>query len=235
VEPPVNLLAALENGLFALGQVLRFPVFALLWVCVATAVFMSGSCVVDAVARRRERRGFQITSWLRSGRVLGAPPARTRELPTALRQLLARIEDARVAGTLGHGGLAHLLMQQEERARRRLSAARTMVRVGPSLGLLGTLIPMGSSLASMATGNLEAMAGQMVVAFTSTIIGLATGTAAYVVAAVRHNWVNETVRDERFLAERVAIELEEDDLSLAAAAAAVRDVDADLQVGMRGE
>ncbi len=73
-----------------------------------------------------------------------------------------------------------------------------MVRVGPSLGLLGTLIPMGSSLASMAAGNLEAMAGQMVVAFTSTIIGLATGTLAYVVAAARQNWVTETIREQRY-------------------------------------
>jgi biopolymer transport protein ExbB/TolQ len=235
MEPAVNVLAALENGLFALGQVLRFPVFALLWVCVAVSVFMAGSCAVDAVARRRERHGFQVTRWLKEGRVLGAPPTRIRQLPTALRQLLARIEEARAAGTLGNGGLAHLLMQQEERARRRLSAARTMVRVGPSLGLLGTLIPMGSSLASMATGNLEAMAGQMVVAFTSTIIGLATGTIAYVVAAVRHNWVNETVRDERFLAERVAAELEDEELQANVRAAAVSEVDADLQVGMRGE
>ena len=234
MEPPVNVLAALENGLFALGQVLRFPVFALLWVCVAAAVFMAGSCAVDAVARRRERRGFQVTAWMKAGRVLGAPAARTRELPTALRHLLVRIEEGRAAGTLGDGGLAHLLMQQEEHSRRRLSAARTMVRVGPSLGLLGTLIPMGSSLASMATGNLEAMAGQMVVAFTSTIIGLATGTIAYVVAAVRHNWVNETVRDERFLAERVAVELEGHEL-LANAPAGVSDVDADLQVGIKGE
>ena len=234
MESPLNILAALENGLFALGQVLRLPVFALLWVCVGASVFMAGSCAVDAVARRRERRGFQVTAWLKAGRVLGAPPARIRELPTALRHLLARIDEARTAGTLGDGGLAHLLMQQEEHARRRLSAARTMVRVGPSLGLLGTLIPMGSSLASMATGNLEAMAGQMVVAFTSTIIGLATGTIAYVVAAVRHNWVNETVRDERFLAERVAIELEGDELR-GNAPVAVTDVDADLQGGIRGE
>jgi biopolymer transport protein ExbB/TolQ len=206
----VNLLAALENGLFALGQVLRFPVFALLWGCVLVAVFMAGSCVVDAAARRRERRGFRITAWLRSGSAIDAPAPRVRELPAPLRQLLARIQEARTQGTLGHGGLAHLLMEQEGRARRRLDAARTMVRVGPSLGLMGTLIPMGSSLASMATGNLEAMAGQMVVAFTSTIIGLATGTLAYVVAAVRHTWVNETVRDERFLAERIAVELEAD-------------------------
>jgi len=200
----VNLLEILEKGLFALGQVLRFPVFLLLWVCVAVSVFMAASCVMDAAARRRERHGFQITKWLRGGPVLDAPPARVRELPSALRQLLARIEEARGQGTLGDGGLAHLLMEQEGKARRRLDAARTMVRVGPSLGLMGTLIPMGSSLASMATGNLEAMAGQMVVAFTSTIIGLATGTLAYVVAAVRHSWVNETVRDERYLAERVA-------------------------------
>lgn len=204
----MNLLAALENGLFALGQVLRFPVFALLWACVLVSVFMAGTCVVDAVARRRERRGFDIKRWLRMGTVLDAPAARLQELPAALRQLLARIHEARAEGALAEGGLAHLLMEQEGRARKRLDAARTMVRVGPSLGLMGTLIPMGSSLASMATGNLEAMAGQMVVAFTSTIIGLATGTLAYVVAAARHHWVNETVRDERYLAEHVAQELE---------------------------
>jgi biopolymer transport protein ExbB/TolQ len=209
VEPPVNVLAALENGLFALGQVLRFPVFALLWVCVLVSVFMAGACIVDAVARRRERSHFEITRWLRAGTVLDAPAARVQELPAALRQLLRRIHQARAEGGLAEGGLAHLLMEQEGRARKRLDAARTMVRVGPSLGLMGTLIPMGSSLASMATGNLEAMAGQMVVAFTSTIIGLATGTLAYVVAAARHHWVNETVRDERYLAEHVARELEQ--------------------------
>ena len=63
----MNLLPILENGLFALGQVLRFPVFVLLWVCVASAVFMAASCVVDFVARRRERRSFDITGWLKSG------------------------------------------------------------------------------------------------------------------------------------------------------------------------
>ena len=48
----------------------------------------------------------------------------------------------------------------------------------------------------------------MIVAFTTTIIGLACGTIAYVVTAVRQNWVNETVREQRFIAERVAAELE---------------------------
>ena len=79
--------------------------------------------------------------------------------------------------------------------------------MGPSLGLLGSLIPMGTALAALTAGNLEAMAGQMVVAFTTTIVGLSAGTVAFVVQVVRHAWVNETVREQRFLAERLAGEL----------------------------
>ncbi len=204
----MNLLSILENGLFALGQVLRFPVFLLLWVCVAAAVFMAGSCLVDFVARRRERRTFDITTWLKSGPAIQASAARLGMLPAGLRQMLNDVEDARAQGALGDGGLEHLVLEREERVRRPLNLARMMVRVGPSLGLLGTLIPMGSSLASMAAGNLEAMAGQMVVAFTSTIIGLATGTLAYVVAAARQNWVTEIIREQRYVAEQVAREME---------------------------
>ncbi len=208
----MNILAALENGLFALGQVLRFPVMALLWVCVIAALFMSGSCVADWVVRRRERQGFDLDLWLRRGAVLDADDARKRALPSTLRKLLAEVEQGRADDTLGDGGLEHLVLESEESVRKTLSGPRMLVKVGPALGLLGTLIPMGTSLASLAAGNLEAMSGQMVVAFTTTIIGLATGTLAYVVASVRLAWVNEAVREQRFLAERVSGELARPDV-----------------------
>jgi biopolymer transport protein ExbB/TolQ len=202
----LNLLGILENGLFALGQVLRFPVMVLLWVCVASALFLAGSCLVEAVGRRRERRGFSLNAWLKAGPVLHAD-ARRQTLPMPLKTLLMDVERGRTERTLGGGGFEHLVLAREEQVRRSLVAPRMLVKVGPSLGLLGTLIPMGSSLASLAAGNLEAMAGQMVVAFTTTIVGLATGTLAYVVAAVRQGWVNETVHEQRYLAERIAGEL----------------------------
>ena len=203
----MNLLGLLENGLFALGQVLRFPVMLLLWLSVAAALFMAGGCFVEFLSRRRERRGFDLTAWLRSGPALTADSARRQRLPSFLRDLLIDVEKSRSEGTTEHGGLEHLVLTREEQLRRSLTGSRMLVKVGPSLGLLGTLIPMGASLASLAAGNLEAMAGQMVVAFTTTIIGLATGTLAYVVAVVRQGWVNETVHDQRFLAERIATEI----------------------------
>jgi len=207
MEATMSLLHILENGLFALGQVLRFPVMALLWVCVVVSLFMAGRCMVDFVARRRERRGFDLDLWLKRGPVLDSGETRRRTLPFMLRQLLRDVEAARAEDTLGNGGLEHLVLEYEERVRATLTGPRMLVKVGPALGLLGTLIPMGTSLASLAAGNLEAMAGSMVVAFTSTIIGLATGTLAYVVASVRLAWVNETVREQRYMAERIAAEL----------------------------
>lgn len=203
----MNILGLLENGLFALGQVLRFPVMTLLWACVIAALFMAGGCLVEFLARQRERRGFNLDVWLRAGPVLTATEERRRSLPAFLRVLLLDIERVRRDGTLGDGSLENLVLTREEHVRRSLVGPRMLVKVGPSLGLLGTLIPMGSSLASLAAGNLEAMAGQMVVAFTTTIIGLATGTLAYVVAVVRQGWVTETVHEQRYLAERMAGEL----------------------------
>lgn len=203
----MNVLGMLENGLFAVGQILRFPVMVLLWCCVAASIFLAGSALVEFAARRRERSGFTLTEWLRAGSVVGADPARVRQLPSPLRHLLADVDTRRAGRMLGDGGLEHVVLAREETIKRALTAPRMLVKVGPSLGLLGTLIPMGSSLASLATGNLEAMAGQMVVAFTTTIVGLATGTLAYIVAVVRQGWVNETIHDSRFLAERIASEL----------------------------
>jgi len=203
----MNLLGVLENGLFALGQVLRFPVMSLLWVCVAAVCFMGGSCFVEFLARRKEREGFNIKRWLQQGPVLQDVAVRMQGLPAQLRAFVTAVQQQHQSCELRAGGIEHLVLESEEALKHSLDASRMLVKVGPSLGLLGTLIPMGVSLASMAAGNLDAMAGQMVVAFTTTIIGLACGTGAYVVNLVRQGWVNAVIREQRFIAERILAEL----------------------------
>ncbi|MBN9506325.1 MAG: MotA/TolQ/ExbB proton channel family protein [Altererythrobacter sp.] len=204
----MNFGNVLENGLFALGQVLRLPVMLLLWVCVAFALYYAGSYLIEAVRRRSEREGFDIKRWLQEGRVLDTSEERRAALPAGLRHMLAAIQELNSAQALHHGGLENVVAEHEEKLRHELDGPRALVKVGPSLGLIGTLIPMGSSLAAMASGNLNAMAGQMVVAFTSTIVGLATGTLAYGLVALRQNWVSASIREQRYLAEVVATELE---------------------------
>jgi biopolymer transport protein ExbB/TolQ len=205
----MNFLGLLENGLFALGQVLRLPVMLLLWACVGVALYYVGYSLIDAVNRRREHTGFNIKAWLQQGQVLSADSKRQAVLPRALRRLLEDVQKQNANAGLKHGGLENIVAEHEEKLRHALDGPRALVKLGPSLGLIGTLIPMGSSLAAMSSGNLQAMAGQMVVAFTTTIIGLATGTVAYALVALRQSWISASIREQRYLAETVAAELEQ--------------------------
>lgn len=47
-----------------------------------------------------------------------------------------------------------------------------MIKFGPMLGLMGTLIPMGPALVGLATGDIASMAYNMQVAFATTVVGM---------------------------------------------------------------
>ena len=94
------------------------------------------------------------------------------------------------------------LLQREELAlSHRLDRVRFVIKLGPSLGLMGTLIPMGISLAALAEGNIPKMAGSMVTAFTATVAGLGSGVLAYLIALSRERWAREDVREMAHAAE----------------------------------
>jgi len=91
----MNVLGILENGLFALGQVLRFPVMALLWACVAAILVLAGGTLMEFLVRRRERHGFDIEGWLGQGALLGLDAPRRARLPKPLQRLLGEIDQGR--------------------------------------------------------------------------------------------------------------------------------------------
>lgn len=98
--------------------------------------------------------------------------------------------------------LERLLQTAELRLLQTLNRVSFAVRVGPAMGLMGTLIPMGIALSSLAQGNLPRMAQSMVTAFTTTVVGLACGVAAYLMSLVREKWVKEDMREMECATER---------------------------------
>lgn len=53
-----------------------------------------------------------------------------------------------------------------------MSKYRMLIKYGPMLGLMGTLIPMGPALVGLAEGDIASMAYNMQVAFSTTVIGM---------------------------------------------------------------
>ena len=63
------------------------------------------------------------------------------------------------------------------------------------LGLMGTLIPMGPALRGGAMGNLESLAENMIVAFTTTVVGLLIGGLCYGMYLSRQYWYARDLAD----------------------------------------
>ena len=173
----MNIVRALERFLFVLSSGLYFPVLAAVSALCIYTLWLLGALLGDSFIRLR-RGSSQLDAY--RGKL-------ELEITRSGEHLDARLE--------------RLLQSAELEASRRLDRVRFVIKVGPALGLMGTLIPMGVSLASLAEGNIPKMAGSMVTAFTATVAGLACGVVSYIIALLRENWARADIREMEFLTE----------------------------------
>lgn len=78
-------------------------------------------------------------------------------------------------------------------ARKRVERADLLARVGPMLGLMGTLIPLGPGLAALGRGDMAQLAAAVIVAFDTTVLGLAIGIVGLVLGRLRRRWYDRVL------------------------------------------
>ena len=85
----------------------------------------------------------------------------------------------------------------------RKSAERLSVlsRTGPMLGLIGTLIPLQPALAGLAAGDMQAMASNLLIGFTTTVVGLIVGGASYALGVQVRHWGRKDLTEMHYLME----------------------------------
>ena len=83
----------------------------------------------------------------------------------------------------------------------RLALFRTMTRIGPLLGLMGTLIPLGPALVALAGGDIAVLARKMEVAFATTVVGLVAGAVGFLTQQVKQRWYLQDMTNLEFIAE----------------------------------
>lgn len=94
-----------------------------------------------------------------------------------------------------------LLANFEIAADKDLAISKTLTKLGPILGLMGTLIPMGPALVGLSTGDIASMAYNMQVAFATTVIGLFAGAIGFLTQQVKQRWYLQDMTNLDFFAE----------------------------------
>jgi biopolymer transport protein ExbB/TolQ len=156
----------------------------------------------------------------------------TRELladPTGAGVLADRAPSAHSAETLRRigqavatdalDGVEHALDDFEHLVERRLDRTRMIVRAGPAIGLMGTLIPLAPGLRALGRGDIHLLADDLRIAFAATTVGLLAGTVAFTLTLARTRRWNEDL---------AAMECGTERLRAVAEAAAVERARADL-------
>ncbi len=96
-----------------------------------------------------------------------------------------------------------LVDQYEQWVDKELSLSTTLLKMGPMLGLMGTLIPMGPALVGLSTGDIASMAYNMQVAFATTVVGLFAAAIGFVTKQTKTRWFKEDLSHLNFLADLI--------------------------------
>ena len=73
-----------------------------------------------------------------------------------------------------------------------------MTKIGPMLGLMGTLIPMGPALAGLASGDIASMAYNMQIAFGTTVVGIFVAGVGLLLHSVKRHWFADEIAALRY-------------------------------------
>jgi biopolymer transport protein ExbB/TolQ len=191
--PAAGILASsdgLAEALAGIASSLRTPVLILALLALIICALEAGRFAIELYSRTRAGRGALRTLVRQvmanpSQAVVVSARAPSPFAGAALRDIARAI----LAGE--QAGIEHALADYELAVQRRLDHTRILVRAGPALGLMGTLIPLAPGLAALGHGDVTALATDLRSAFAATTIGLLVGTVAFALTLTRTRMYTE--------------------------------------------
>jgi biopolymer transport protein ExbB/TolQ len=197
----------IEEVLFHISSALRVPVLLAALVALLITLFDLGTFFFELARRNRrdapaklQQASVAARAAFGQGDVPGAarallPVATSAQMADALTQIVEQVGERKQADEM-----AKILADFDLQSLRRLERSRMMVRFGPALGLMGTLIPLSPALEGLAKGNVKLLSENLRVAFSVTVLGLLIGAIAFAVSLVRDRLYAQDLSDLEYVA-----------------------------------
>ncbi len=191
----MKIIALMSSFIYIISSSLLYPVLILLSFFTIWILFQAGRFCADWLSRTKFSNGNTINGILSE---IQLPSQISPAVSSFYKQLVSIMDaDDRTLETRVEYLLQHYVWQMEKE----LDFCRMMVRIGPMLGLMGTLIPMGTGLAALSQGDMGRLSSDLVIAFTTTVVGLAQGGLAYAIYNTRKRWVEKDILHMEFITE----------------------------------
>ena len=204
----------LTSGLNMISQSLQIPVIIFLIIFAIFAVLTLGSLVAEYTSRKNVSANLiedliysisnansldEIKDLIKNAKIYESQKVilikilRSSSLTNESRQTLAR----------------KLIEFEENKFTKKIERTDIITRIGPTLGLMGTLIPMGPGLAALGAGDVNTLASAIIVAFDTTVVGIGAGAVGYFVSKIRRRWYEEYLSNLDALADALIDKLKQ--------------------------
>lgn len=199
--------AGIEEVLFNIVDAMRYPVLIAVLAAALLTLFDLGAFFMELARRSRRDATLKLEQASRTARQALAEG----DVPAAAQALMPRATSAPMAEALtqlvqqpsergASDRMAKILADFDLGSLRKLERTRMMVRFGPALGLMGTLIPLSPALEGLANGNVKLLSENLRVAFSVTVLGLLIGAIAFAVSLVRDRMYAQDLSDLEYVA-----------------------------------
>ena len=193
----------ISDFLFWISTGLLVPVIILLLVLFGRALLLLGT-FFGQYMNMRKLHGTVISEM--ENLTVDNVSSLSMRLPVQTSSLLLSYIHRMLNAQGSHAQINRLLSQYEIAADKEMGISKTLSKLGPVLGLMGTLIPMGPALVGLSTGDIASMAYNMQVAFATTVVGLFSGAVGVVTLQVKKRWHMQELTQLEFLAELLTSE-----------------------------
>ena len=188
----------ITDVLYWISTGLLVPVIVLLIALFIRSLLLIGSFFGQYVAIRKTegllRKEFDALNASNLDNLAERLPKKTNSLVVKTIKQIMEVKDS-------PAHVSRLLADYEILADKDLATSKTLSKMGPMLGLMGTLIPMGPALVGLSTGDIASMAYNMQVAFATTVVGLFAAAIGFITQQVKQRWFLQDMTNLEFLSE----------------------------------
>ena len=199
---------ALTSLIHILSESLLTPVIVLLVISIVIVILSFGGLINEYISRK-PIKSKDLENLIRKISFSTNVDQMKEEIANSdlfdyQKEVLTRIADNYDIGPDARKALAsELISAQETRLIKKTNKTDILVRVGPSLGLLGTLIPLGPGLAALGSGDIATLAESLTIAFDTTVTGLTVGALSFLISKYKKQWYESELIDVETVAEAV--------------------------------
>jgi hypothetical protein len=168
VYPAINqniIMEYISRVLFGIANILLIPDVILLILFFIRSIILLVTTFMQYASRRKDGYG---------------------SLYTKYRTLLYRQEPSEAYAD-------YLAAQMEAEASKDVNLSRLLTKLGPVLGLIGTLISMSPALVGLSTGDISGMAYNMQVVFSATVVGLVISVVGLFTQQLKSRWHQQDI------------------------------------------